>query len=59
MFQFGNLSGKQCSGHATLDLNLMGVVPDIWTKSRSGNTLAPHHSRPTDSDSTGLDWGWI
>jgi hypothetical protein len=41
-------------------LNLFGGVPAIWTKSRSGNTLAQrlHHLGRSDSGSTGFDWGW-
>ena len=56
----GPFRAAGCSPPATLDLNLFGAVLAIWTKSRSGNTLANvlHHSRRSDSGSTGLDWGW-
>lgn len=40
MFQFGTFSAAGCSAPATLNLNLFGAVSAIWTKSRSGNTLA-------------------
>jgi len=46
MFQFGTWPKPGCSRHATLDLNLFGAVPAIWTKSRFGNTLAQRPASP-------------
>ena len=43
LFQFGTFPGAGCSPPATLNLNLIGAIPAIWTKSRSGNTLASLH----------------
>jgi hypothetical protein len=57
-----DLSAGGCSAQATLNLNLFLGTPGIWTKSRSGNTLAArvlHHLKTIRFGFTGLDWGWI
>jgi hypothetical protein len=45
LFHFGTFSAADCSAPATLDLNLIGGRLRVWTKFRSGNTLADvlHH----------------
>jgi hypothetical protein len=60
LFQFGTFSRARCSAPATLNLNLFGAVPAIWTKLQSGNTLAKclatHKVVRFGFDR--LDWGW-
>jgi hypothetical protein len=48
-----NLAASECIPRATLDLNLMGAAPAIWTKIQSGNTLAK--SGITDTARFGID----
>jgi hypothetical protein len=45
LFHFGTFSAGNCSAPATLEVNLIGGGLRVWTKFRSGNTLANvlHH----------------
>ena len=49
----GTSRTPECIPHATLDLNLIGATPVIWTKRRSGNTLAK--SCITETVRSGID----
>jgi hypothetical protein len=59
MFQFGMPAGQvhpACNTRFEFDVNGCGHLDKTMISQHAGDVL--HHSRQSDSGSTGLDWGW-